>query len=66
LKTCCVLGRLDKEKEHGYRFPRKRRHLSSVKEKTFIRYNEAFTNAEIDIKLNWHRYKEEYLRKVKG
>ena len=29
-------------------------------------YNEAFTNAEIDIKLNWHRYKEEYLRKVKG
>src|SRR5215510_9540313 len=29
-------------------------------------YNEAFTNAEIDIKLNWHRYKEEYLQKVKG
>jgi hypothetical protein len=29
-------------------------------------YNEAFTNAEIDIKLNWQRYKEEYLQKVKG
>jgi hypothetical protein len=28
-------------------------------------YNEAFTNAEIDIKLNWCRYKEEYLQKIK-
>ncbi|MGH7961266.1 MAG: DUF7718 family protein [Candidatus Binatia bacterium] len=27
-------------------------------------YNEAFTNAEIDIKLNWQGYKEEYLQKV--
>jgi hypothetical protein len=26
-------------------------------------YNEALTNAEIDIKLNWPRYKEEYLNK---
>lgn len=29
-------------------------------------YSEAFTNAEIDIKLNWQRYKEEYLRKMRG
>jgi len=29
-------------------------------------YNEAFTNAEMDIKLNWQRYKEEYLKKVRG
>lgn len=29
-------------------------------------YNEAFTSAEIDIKLNWQQYKEEYLKKVKG
>ena len=29
-------------------------------------YNDAFTNAELDIKLNWQRYKDEYLRKIKG
>jgi hypothetical protein len=28
-------------------------------------HNEAFTNAEIDIKLNWPRYKEEYLQKMR-
>ncbi|MBI3801274.1 MAG: hypothetical protein HY268_30420 [Deltaproteobacteria bacterium] len=29
-------------------------------------YNEALTNAEVDVKLNWHRYREEFLQKVKG
>jgi len=29
-------------------------------------YNETFTNAETDIKLNWQRYKAEYLKKIKG
>ena len=29
-------------------------------------YNEVFTNAEIDVKLNWQWYKEEYLQKVRG
>ena len=29
-------------------------------------YNDAFTNAELDIKVSWQRYKDEYLRKVKG
>jgi hypothetical protein len=32
----------------------------------FYSYNEAFTNAEVDIKLNWQRYKEEYIKKAKG
>lgn len=29
-------------------------------------YNDAFTNAELDIKMNWQRYKDEYLRKMRG
>ncbi len=51
-----------------------------MKEKTFIRWlgsedrsrqvvaldEGKIINAEIDIKLNWQRYKEEYLQKVKG
>lgn len=29
-------------------------------------YNEAFTNAELDIKMNWQRYKRAFLEKIKG